>query len=343
MKLSIIVPVYKVEAYLHECIDSILQQTFRDYELILVDDQSPDSCGTICDAYAEEDERIRVIHRTQNGGLSAARNTGIEAATGEYLTFIDSDDFIGKDYLARAMRLTENNDEKADIVEMPMEVFYNAPTHYLYGSTADEDRTFTFPQSWISWIEMDGMAHTYACNKFCRRTLFKKLRFPEGRKFEDIHTVPRLMKNARCITFCGQTSPDERYFYRYRHNSITTTATRYAFNDALKHHCPFISELAFTAFPVHPRYKARYFWQVTNILIDLLRSLTPNEMEDEEQKNLIRKVHKNLLQLKPETKYLIQASHGIRAKVKNLPLLLFGFRVHCFCYSGKWIRKSHQR
>jgi len=90
---SIIVPVYKVEPYLRRCIDSILAQTFLDFELILVDDGSPDNCPGICDEYAEKDSRIKVIHQT-NGGLSSARNRGIAAAEGEYLLFCDSDDYV---------------------------------------------------------------------------------------------------------------------------------------------------------------------------------------------------------------------------------------------------------
>lgn len=339
MKLSIIVPVYKVEIYLHECIDSILRQTFQDFELILVDDQSPDNCGAICDTYAEEDKRIRVIHRTENGGLSVARNTGIEAATGEYLTFIDSDDYIGQRYLERAMNLTERDALEADIVEMPVEVHYNSPVHYQYGVTTNADQAFIFPRSWMTWIERDGLAHTYAWNKIYRSKLFKKLRFPEGRAFEDIHTVPRLTKNAKSITFCGQTSPDERYYYRYRGNSITTTATRHALNDALKHHCPHMSELAHTAYPIPPKYKARYFWQVTNLFIDLLRCLKKSDMKEEAQSNLVKRVYKHLQQLNPGDKYLAQASVCTRAKIKNLPFFIFGLRAHCFCYSGKWISK----
>ena len=91
--ISVIVPVYKVEKYLHECVDSILAQTFRDFELILVDDGSPDNCGAICDEYAAKDSRIRVIHQ-ENQGLSGARNSGIDVARGEYITFVDADDSI---------------------------------------------------------------------------------------------------------------------------------------------------------------------------------------------------------------------------------------------------------
>lgn len=100
--VSIIVPIYKVESYLPKCIDSILVQTYTDFELILVDDGSPDNCGIICDAYAEKDKRVRVIHQ-KNAGVSAARNAGIEAAKGEYISFIDGDDYVEKNFLEQAL------------------------------------------------------------------------------------------------------------------------------------------------------------------------------------------------------------------------------------------------
>ena len=96
-EISVIVPVYNVEEYLRPCIDSILEQTFTDFELILVDDGSPDRCGEICDEYEQIDKRIRVIHQ-ENGGLSAARNAGLDVMSGEYVTFIDSDDLVDKKF-----------------------------------------------------------------------------------------------------------------------------------------------------------------------------------------------------------------------------------------------------
>ena len=92
-KVSIIIPVYKVEAYIRECLDSVIRQTYKNLEIILVDDGSPDQCGQICDEYAQEDSRIQVIHK-ENAGVSAARNTGIDAATGTYMIFADSDDVL---------------------------------------------------------------------------------------------------------------------------------------------------------------------------------------------------------------------------------------------------------
>ena len=100
--ISVIVPVYKVEQYLPQCVESILNQTYRNLELILVDDGSPDGCGKICDAYAEKDSRVRVIHK-KNGGLSDARNAGLNAASGDYLSFIDGDDWIEPDTYAASM------------------------------------------------------------------------------------------------------------------------------------------------------------------------------------------------------------------------------------------------
>lgn len=95
---SIIVPVYKVEKYLERCVESIINQTFEDFELILIDDGSPDRCGAICDEYAAEDERIKVIHQ-KNQGVSVARNAGLDVATGDYICFVDSDDWIELDCL----------------------------------------------------------------------------------------------------------------------------------------------------------------------------------------------------------------------------------------------------
>lgn len=108
-KISVIVPVYKVEEYLHRCVDSILSQSFTDFELILVDDGSPDNCGKICDEYAQKDSRIRVFHKP-NGGVSSARNLGLDNAQGEWVTFIDSDDYVDKEYLSELMFYQKQND-----------------------------------------------------------------------------------------------------------------------------------------------------------------------------------------------------------------------------------------
>lgn len=107
-KISIIVPVYKAEPYLKKCIDSILNQTFKDFELILVDDGSPDRCGEICDEYALKDSRIKIIHK-ENGGQSSARNVGLDIAQGEYIGFVDSDDWIEPDMYKKLFKVLKND------------------------------------------------------------------------------------------------------------------------------------------------------------------------------------------------------------------------------------------
>ena len=105
-ELSVIVPIYKAEKYIRKCIDSILTQSFRDYELILVDDGSPDNCGVICDEYAAKDDRIKVIHK-RNGGVSEARNVGLDIAGGAYISFIDPDDWVEPDLFYETIRFCE--------------------------------------------------------------------------------------------------------------------------------------------------------------------------------------------------------------------------------------------
>lgn len=111
--ISVIVPVYNVEKYLGECIESIIKQTYKNLEIILIDDESPDSCGSICDRYAEIDDRIIVLHQ-KNGGAAAARNAGLRIATGEYITFVDSDDYLEPDAYEKMLSVLKEND--ADIV-----------------------------------------------------------------------------------------------------------------------------------------------------------------------------------------------------------------------------------
>ena len=111
--VSIVVPIYKVEPYLEKCVESIRNQTYKNLEIILVDDGSPDKCGAMCDEYAEADPRIRVIHK-QNGGLSDARNAGVERASGEYLLFVDSDDYIDRELVEKAVMTAQES--RCDIV-----------------------------------------------------------------------------------------------------------------------------------------------------------------------------------------------------------------------------------
>ena len=137
MRISFVVPVYKVEKYLDECVESILTQTYKNFEIILVDDGSPDSCPAMCDAWAVKDNRVKVLHKI-NGGLSDARNAGVRIATGDYVIFVDSDDFwINKDCLQKLMEVVKNNCD-CDFINFNCSYYYTDTNLYRKWVAFDE-------------------------------------------------------------------------------------------------------------------------------------------------------------------------------------------------------------
>ena len=197
--ISVIVPVYRVEEYLERCVKSILSQTYENLEVILVDDGSPDQCPAICDACAEKDARVKVIHQ-ENKGLSGARNAGIDAASGEYLAFVDSDDYVSPHFIEELYQLLQDTGcaigqcrfsyVKGDgLVEESDSAFciYRGESlmEQLYGP---EEKATCFVVAW---------------NKLYRAELFKEtgIRYPEGRIHEDEATTYRLFHEAKKLAF----------------------------------------------------------------------------------------------------------------------------------------------
>ena len=213
-ELSIIVPIYKVEKYLDECIQSILGQTFTDLELILVDDGSPDACPQMCDAAAEQDSRVRVIHQ-KNGGLSAARNTGIDAARGNWLGFVDSDDFVAPDMYEKLYHAAVN--ANADCAMCSVQLIdedgsrMDTLQHWkVYGGGyTGEDILKT-----ITW--QNNAPYLVAWNKLYRREVFRTLRYPVGRINEDVFVFAELFDTIKMVACVEQ----PLYFYRQRKDSI---------------------------------------------------------------------------------------------------------------------------
>ena len=214
--VSVIVPIYKVEKYLRHCVESILAQTYQNLEVLLIDDGSPDMCGTICDEYAMKDLRVTVIHK-RNGGLSSARNAGIERATGAYLLFVDSDDFIEpnmvrtlydelqKDAADMALCAFRYVDERGAAITSP----YDAEKYRKRG-------VWTKEQFWQEYCAGYTPAYTVAWNKLCRRRLFADLRYPEGKIREDEFVLHQLIEQCNCICIV----PDQLYDYRQRTDGI---------------------------------------------------------------------------------------------------------------------------
>ena len=251
MKLSIIIPVYRVENTLDRCLKSIMLQGYGDYELILVDDGSPDRCPQLCDEWAVRDRRITVIHKA-NGGLSDARNAGIEQAQGEYITFVDSDDFIGPDTYQPLMQQLERRPE-IDMLEFPVYWHYGSKEQQVvdYGEQDYTDMT-------DYWLKGQAYLHTYAWNKIYRRRLFQEVRFPVGRVFEDIATLPHLLKQASLVV----TTRQGLYHYCMNQQGITATAQGKELSMLLDGHLAVMSDTRLLN-------DTRYYLHVLNIQMDV--------------------------------------------------------------------------
>ena len=209
-KISVVIPVYKVEDYLCRCVDSVCQQTYDNLEIWLVDDGSPDRCGAICDEYAFNDSRIQVIHK-ENGGLSDARNCALDQVTGDYICFVDSDDWIPQDSLETMFLALERN--HADMA---------------VGNITDVYDDGTMQKSYWPYTEetvLEGDQIYRSINKPCapnrlyRACVFKEIRFPVGRLFEDVFTYHHVLEKVSRIVFTGK----ENYYYYIRKDSIMHT------------------------------------------------------------------------------------------------------------------------
>lgn len=208
-KISIVVPIYKVEAYIHECVDSLLSQTYQNLEIILVDDGSPDTCPAICDDYAKQDSRVKVIHQ-QNGGLSAARNSGIKAADGAYITFVDSDDYVDQRFVEELVHCIKQTD--ADIVCCGISVIGSGRTLI----TAPKE-TACFTDDRISLLVRQQGTGDYYMNKLYKRELLDGFELPVGKLFEDIFSMHFLFAKANKVAWLNQTL----YFYRINETGIS--------------------------------------------------------------------------------------------------------------------------
>ncbi len=225
MKLSIIIPIYNVEDTLRRCLESVLGQMDDRMEVIIVDDGSTDTSGQIAEQMTAGRTDCRLI-RQANKGLSAARNAGIEAATGEYITFTDSDDFVARGTYTALLAVLEEH-PAYDILEYPVMEHYGHPT---------KQHLLTFPDAVVGSIRdywlCGGHLHTYACNKLYRRELFADIHFPEGKAFEDAYTYPFLLQRAKVVA----TTSVGRYYYCHNDRGITAQAGGKELTDLLEAH-----------------------------------------------------------------------------------------------------------
>lgn len=212
--ITIIIPVYNVECFLVRCLDSVIGQSYKNLEILVIDDGSTDSSGIICDKYAERDNRIKVIHK-KNGGLSSARNVGLDSAHGEYVSFIDSDDFISSEFVEHLLQTIKKSE--ADIAFCDYTFYYSVePTCERHQSGRD-----------VLYIGKESIMKNFynhncgisviACNKLYKRDLFENIRFPVGRLYEDEATTYIVFYSSKRVVYLKESL----YYYFQRPGSIT--------------------------------------------------------------------------------------------------------------------------
>jgi len=223
--VSIIVPIYKVENYLEKCLESIITQTYKNLQIILIDDGSPDGCGKICDEYAIKDPRIIVIHQ-KNKGLSAARNVGFEKVQGKYIGFVDSDDYIAEDMYESLVDAIEKYN-----TDISMCSYYKVENNIVAKAEYPEikDRVYSKNEA-LKELLLDHKIQNYVWNKLYKRDLFANIKFPDGKEFEDIATIFYVFERINSIVKISQT----KYFYVMRPESIVNDLTRKTINNYLE-------------------------------------------------------------------------------------------------------------
>ncbi len=203
VKISVIVPVYNVEKYIHRCLDSIIAQTFTDWECILVDDGSPDNSGKICDEYAEKDNRIKVIHKA-NGGAASARNVGLDIITGKWISFIDSDDWIHKDYLLYLYNIAIDSGRMIsatgaiDVQDFVEDKHIKSDYHI---------------EKAVDSLYVGNYFLSYPVGKLYKKEIWDGFRFVNGMLMEDFYTIPEVILQEKTIAVL-----DENLYYYYRAN-----------------------------------------------------------------------------------------------------------------------------
>ena len=312
-KISVIIPMYKVEEYLKKCIESILKQTYANLEIIFVDDGSPDKCGEICEEYKKKDSRIKVIHK-ENGGLSDARNKGIDVATGKYVTFIDSDDYIEENYIEFLYNLMKKYN--ADISIGSHKIIYNnriidKSTYKVFSENSEKV---------LEKILYDDGVDLSAWGKLYKIELFNKIRFPKGRLYEDSATTYKLIDLANVIAVSSRPI----YNYVMRNNSISQgdfnlkkmeliTSTN-EMTDFIKKEYPNLEKAC----------NRRMMWAYLSTLSQLAKSKKRNK---DVEKQLLYYINKNRNKVLKDKKISNRDKFGIYAS-------MFGFKFYKFIWNN---------
>lgn len=316
--VSIIIPVYNVEKYLDECMNSILSQTMKDFEVILVDDGSKDNSGIMCDGYAEKDKRVKVLHKS-NGGLSSARNFGLDSAIGDYILYVDSDDYISTDYLEQMHNVLSRKEYDMVIANTVNFLDGSKPTK----EKVDEESVVEglTPEEAMENIYYQERFDTNAWAKMMKRNIAQMHRFKEGVLYEDFDIIHEMIFSCKNIAFLSK----PKYFYRCRQDSIMNSffdEKKLYLLDIAEKHVNFIQEH-------HPRlipavYR-RYVYSNFHILGRIVFKPEYKEESKQIRKNIL-KYSKNVL-----CNERVSAKEKVGIIILKCGLIPYGFFWKMFC------------
>ena len=297
--ISVIIPVYKVENYLCRCVDSALEQTYTNMEIILVDDGSPDNCPVMCDEYARQDSRVKVIHQ-ENAGLSGARNAGIDMAQGQWLAFVDSDDYLAADFLERLYQACVDTGSSLSVCRWEYVRGETIPEH-----GTGETRVYTGREMLANLYVPDGAYFVVAWNKLYRKELFEDIRYPLGRIHEDEATTYRIYDKVKKAAYV------DRSLYGY---FVTPASITRGFNPkrmdwvtAVAERLDFFEQKGYTELMV-PGLQALADGSI-DIWFGLRDQLPGSEKQQEEIRTLIRE---GLRRVKKYGKFPLRTEIGYR-------------------------------
>ena len=311
--ISVILPVYNVEKYIDRCLESVLNQTYKNIEIILVDDGSKDNCPKICDEYAKKDNRVRVIHKT-NGGLSDARNAGIKIAKGKYITLIDSDDYVEKDYVDFLYNLIQESNAKMSICSHT--VLYENGTRL---EKATHEHSILDAKTTLKRILYDDGIDLSAWAKMYKKELFDTVQYPKGRLFEDAATTYLLIDQCDKIAI----GSESKYYYIIRSNSITTKSfspKKMQLIQSTKEMCEYVKD----KYPdLEKATDRRLMYAYLSTLSQLANS---KEKYPNEQKEIMKYI-------KPNRKQILKDKNITKRDRLGLYSTIFGFNFYKYIWA----------
>ena len=309
--ITVIIPVYNVERYIIKCIDSVIFQTYTNLEILLIDDGSTDESGKICDTYVKKDKRIKVSHKT-NGGLSSARNCGLNHATGEYIAFIDSDDFVKNNFIQTLYEriIIEKSDIAVCNFDYVDENGNIVPEYPLIA--ADEKQLLNKKQFWESFF-LHGAVNVVAWNKLYKKSIFDSVRYFEGHIHEDVFIIPEIIEQVKWISFVKESL----YCYLKRDNSIVGKVKTTNTFDIDK----IYADLTLAEYFENNGYFEIFSHHMLDLFIDITKHVCKSKLT-KKQKIEFRQFHKRFS--------ILYIRHKSDFSKKGIKFLVY---MHLFCFN----------